>query len=142
MNAWLTRLLMGALLIGLFAAPAGAAPTVKDEGKLFSEAAKEQANKVIADIEREFKKDVFIEAYIKVPPERAERWGKDRKDSGSRGRFFKEWAEDRFRSHGTNGILLLLYREAPRSYFVEVVVGPATLKHDFTEEDAKALRYN
>ena len=142
MNAWMTRLLTAGLVFGLLAAPAGAAPTVKDEGHFFSDVAKEQANKVIAEIEHDFKKDVFIEAYTKVPPEKAERWQRDRKDAGSRGRFFKEWAEERFKSHGTNGILVLLYREAAKSYFVEVVVGPNTLKKDFLEEDAKALQHN
>ena len=40
MNAWLTRLLTAALVLGLAPVPAAAAPTVKDEAKLFSDAAK------------------------------------------------------------------------------------------------------
>src|SRR5262245_16444157 len=97
MNAWMTRLTLAALVIGLAVTPAAAAPTVKDDGKLFSNTAKEKANALIADIAREFKKEVFVEAYNRPPADRAAEWNNNKSNREFVGKFFREWAERRFR---------------------------------------------
>ena len=40
-----------------------AASTVKDEGNLFSAPAKQEANRILADIEQHLKKEIHVEAY-------------------------------------------------------------------------------
>src|SRR5581483_10766945 len=67
MNAWLAKLLPAALLLALAAAPSPAAPTVKDDGNLFSEQTEKEANAIIADIQRRFNKEVHVETYNKPP---------------------------------------------------------------------------
>src|SRR5437763_5647514 len=113
MSAWLARLLPAVFVLGL-AAPVSAAepPTVKDDGNLFSELAKKEANGIIADIEKRFKKDVRVEAYNKPPADRADEFEKNRRDLAFRRRFFKEWADRRMQETGTNGLLLLIFQDA------------------------------
>src|SRR5438874_9009954 len=102
MFAWLTRLLPAVLLLGLVAAPAPAASTVRDEGNLFSAQAKQEANPVLADIEQHLKKEVHVEAYSKPPADKAAEFEKVKRDPQRLGEFFREWARERFRSTGTN----------------------------------------
>src|SRR5436305_5562806 len=127
MFAWLTRLLPAVLLLGLVAAPAPAASTVKDEGNLFSAPAKQEANRILADIEQHLKKEIHVEAYNKPPADKAADFEKVKANKDRLGDFFREWARDRFRSTGTNGILILAYRESPAAYYVQVEVGQETL---------------
>src|SRR4051812_28863153 len=118
MSAWLVKLLPAVALVGWLAGPAPAAPpTVKDEGGLFTEKTERDANAIIADIDRQFKKEVHVEAYNKPPANRAADWTKNRQDKTFRERFFRQWAEERFRATGTNGILILMYRESPKGYY-------------------------
>src|SRR5262245_1306118 len=138
MNAWLTRLLMAGLVVGLLATTAGAAPTVKDEGKLFSDAAKEQANRLIAEIGREHKKDVVIEGYNKPPANKAAEWAKNKGNKSFVSQFFADWAKERFRALGTNGIYILIFRQDP-GFRVYVEVGPETLRKEFRDEDMREL---
>src|SRR5262249_8549680 len=95
MNAWLAKLLPAAAFLALAAAPAPAAPTIKDEGHLFSDRAKDRGNALIADIEREFKKEVHVEAYNKPPANKAEEFAKNKGDAAFRDRFFRQWADER-----------------------------------------------
>src|SRR5262245_35124542 len=120
MNAWLTKLLPAALLLGLAAAPAPAAPTVKDEGNLVSEKTEQEANAIIADIQKQFKKEVHVEAYNKPPANKADEFQKRKGDKAYREQFFRTWVQERFQATKTNGLLILIYRESPRGYYVEI----------------------
>src|SRR5438045_2474704 len=120
MTAWLVKLLPAVAVLGLAAAPAPAVepPAVKDDGQLFTDRAEKDANAIIADIERRFKKDVRVEGYNQPPADKADDFQKHKKDKGYAGRFFKNWAEERLRATGTNGVLILIYRDKD-GYFAE-----------------------
>src|SRR5207302_8241806 len=127
MSAWLARLLPAVMLFALSAAPAPAAPpTVKDEGKLFSERAVKEANAIIADIDKQYHKEVHVEAHNKVPPAKADEFNRNKTDPAFRARFFRAWASERFTATGTNGVFVLIYKESPRGYYVKVDVGEKT----------------
>src|SRR5258708_11201297 len=113
MSAWVSRLLPAVILVALSraAAPAAAPPKVEDHGKLFSEGAIKEANDIIADIERRFKKDVRVEAYSEPPAAKAAEFQQHKKERAFRDRFFKAWAEERMKATGTNGVLILFYRD-------------------------------
>src|SRR5581483_4104489 len=142
MPAWLVKLLPAIALIGLMSAPAPAAdaPKVLDEGHLFSDQAKKEADQIIADIARQDKKEVRVEAYSKPPADKVAEFNEKKKDADFRKRFFRDWAEERFRATGTNGVLVLMYRENERGYFTEVVVGQQTLRKDFQKADEQELQ--
>jgi hypothetical protein len=139
MFAWLTRLLPAVLLLGLVAAPAPAASTVKDEGKLFSAQAKQEANRILADVEQHLKKEVHVEAYNKPPADKAAEFERIKRDPKRHGEFFREWAGERFRATGTNGILILVFRESRDGYYVQVDVGQETTRQLFPADDHRRL---
>ena len=68
---------------------------------MFSDAAKEQANRIISEIHNQFKKDVFVEAYTKPPDDKKSEWDKNKSSPSNRKRFFEVWAEQRFRALGS-----------------------------------------
>jgi len=88
MNAWLAKLLPAALLLALAVSPAAAAPTVKDEGNLFSADIKEEANRIIADIEKRTNKQVRVEAYNQPPADKAQEFNQKKTNREFRQRFF------------------------------------------------------
>src|SRR4051812_14030711 len=121
MSDWLGKLLPAVAPGGLLAGPApAAAPPAQAKGGGFNETTEKSANAIIADIFRRFKKEVYVEAYNKPPADRAADWAKNKHEKAFRERFFRQWAEERFRATGANGIFVLVYRESPRGYFIRV----------------------
>jgi hypothetical protein len=111
---------------------AGAPRTVNDEAKLFSEAAKEKANKEIAEIKRRYRKDLLIETLARPKGGAAAKLSKD-----ERAKFFTRFADERARAARVDGIYALISVE-PR--YVEVVSGEATRRKGiFTDENDLAL---
>ena len=123
MLARLTGLLPALALVAATAASAAPPPKVLDEGKLFSERAIKEANEIIADIERKFKKDVRVEAYSVPPAAKAAEFQQHKREPGFRTRFFTTWEADRMRATGNNGVFVLVYQDKA-IYFVEIDVGP------------------
>ena len=95
---------------------------------MFSPQAIQEANKIIADVYRRFKKEIHVEAYNKVPAAKADEFKHKRKDRAYRDRFFRAWADQRFATTGSNGVFVLMYRESTRGFYVQVVPGRNTAK--------------
>ncbi len=137
MTARFPRLLAAAMLLGFFAAAASAAPPkVKDEAKLFNDETVREANALMATIDKEYKREVVVETFKAPPAARKAEWDKNKRDSTFVRRFFRDWADERFRANGVNGVYVLMYRESPRGYQVVVHSGEKTKQKDFTDQDA------
>src|ERR1700761_5839385 len=98
MSGTVCRALGAAVLLGWLAVTspvpaAGVAPVIKDDGKFFSDKARAEADKKVKEIYRDFGKDLLIETFAAVPPDKAK--DVDLKDREARTRFFQEWARDR-----------------------------------------------
>jgi uncharacterized protein len=92
---------------------------IKDEGKFFSEKAVREAESVIADIQKKYKKDVIIETFAK------------KKDDVT----VSDWAKQRARERNVNGVYVLICKEPPA---MQVDTGGETAKKVFTHDDARA----
>jgi uncharacterized membrane protein YgcG len=129
--------LAAALLGWLVAvAPVSAAvpPVIKDDAKFFSDKARTEADAKIKEIYRDFHKDLFIETLPSVPPDKAK--DVNLKDRSARERFFEEWARERFRNAGVNGIYVLICKDPPH---IQVEVGNETREKAFTVKDRDEL---
>lgn len=136
MTAPLSRLLTAATFLGLWAAAAPAAPPkIKDDGKLFNEVTLREADTKTAEIHKDFKREVVVETFKAPPADRKSTWDKNKRDETFVRRFFRDWADERFRANGVNGVYILMYRESPRGYQVVVRSGEQTKRKDFTDED-------
>lgn len=118
------------------AAPVSAAvaPVIKDDGKFFSDEAREKADRKIKEIYREYNKDLLIETFPEVPADRAK--DVDLKDKAARDTFFEEWAKDRAHEAEVNGIYVLICKTPPH---LQVLVGNETQKRAFTRKDRDEL---
>jgi uncharacterized membrane protein YgcG len=110
------------------------APQIKDDGKFFTDEAREKADKEIREIHREFGKDFLIETFATVPADLAK--DADLKDKDARNRFFEKWARERARGADVNGIYVLICKEPAH---LQVEVGNETQKKAFTTEDRNEL---
>jgi uncharacterized membrane protein YgcG len=106
-------------------------PPVKDGAKMFTKEGLEKADKMIKEIYRKFKKDVVVETYAEVPADLA----KKLEDKGEKA-FFAEWASQRAKELGVNGIYLLVSKK-PRYLYIEI--DGATRKKAFTSADRKTM---
>src|SRR6188508_25345 len=139
MLRWCQLGLPTVMLTGLIAGSAHAAPAIKDDGKLFSDSAKQQADAIIAEIHRDFKRTVHIEAYKEPPADRKDEWSKNKTNGEFRRRFFRLWAEERGRATKSD-VFILCYAESLRGWFVQVESSNATKARDFKEEDEDEVR--
>jgi uncharacterized membrane protein YgcG len=119
----LRRCRMAAVLAGwlALAGPAAAVfpPPVKDEAKFFSAEALERANKKIRQLYTDFACDVVVETVPAVPADMEAKY----KELG-RDKFFLQWAGNRARELGVNGVYVLVCKSPGR---VEVFLnGPAS----------------
>ena len=125
---------VGAALALFLAAglPSPAKAQVRDNGKFFSPEAVTRANQTTDRIKREYNKNLVVETYDSVPSNlqaEYDRLGKDR--------FYSEWVNDRGRSLGINGVMVLITRNPGR---VQVGVGRETREAEFTLRDRDELR--
>lgn len=128
------RLAVLAVLAGWLAAagPAGAvSPEVKDQANFFSADAVKRANEVIKEIRQRHKKDLLVETHLK-PPEGREPGA----DAKARERFFTDWAVDRARTAGVDGVYVLICKEPS---YLRIAVGNETRKKAFTDADRDRL---
>ncbi len=111
--------------------PAAAAFKVKDDGKFFSKDAIDKANDKIAQIKRDYNKDLAIETYESVPED-------DRAEAKKEGRkYFAAWAKRRYKSLDVGGIYVLLVKD-PRT--IEINSGTRTDLKAFTARERKEAR--
>ena len=127
------RLLAPALVLTwlLAAGPARAlTPEVKDHADLFKPETIAEANKILRDIERQHRVDLLVETFEKPPA------GREVDASKDKARFFSQWALQRFRESGVNGIYVLICQNPAH---VQVEVGNETIKKKFTLENRDQL---
>src|SRR5262245_51316480 len=126
-----SRVLTATLLLGLLSLGRAQAAVVdvRDEAHFFSADAVAQANETIKEIKQRYKKDLLIETVRHVPEDKKDEANSS--DEKVKGRFFANWAIQRARSEGVNGIYVLITREPGH---VEVAVGNETHKVFSNEE--------
>jgi uncharacterized membrane protein YgcG len=116
--------LTATFLLGLlgFGGPVQAATAeVRDEANFFSADAQTRAEKIIKEIGQRYKKDLLIETMRQVPADKREEANSS--DEKAKRRFFANWAIQRARAEGLNGIYVLITREPGH---VEIAVGNQT----------------
>src|SRR5437868_2470306 len=111
-------------------APA-AAPEVKDGAGYFKPETVKQANDMIRDIEKRYRKDLLIETFAHAPA------GMEEKAKAADHRqFFHNWARKRASDSAINGIYILICKEPP---YIQPEIGTETLKRDFTKANRDHL---
>src|SRR5262245_34211378 len=118
------RVLTATLLLGLLSLGGraqAAIAEVRDEAHFFSADAVAQANEIIKEIKQRYKKDLLIETVGHVPDNKRDEANSS--DAKVKGHFFANWAIERARMEGVNGIYVLITREPGH---VEVAVGNQT----------------
>jgi len=125
-----------ALILTLFVAAAALTSTpawaqVQDQAGFFSADAVTRATQTIDRIKREHGKDLRFETYPGVPSNLQsdfQRLGKEQ--------FYEQWAQDRGKALGLDGMLVLITREPPR---IQIQVGRATRERAFTQANRQEL---
>ncbi len=112
-----------------------AAARVRDGAGWFSPAARDRADALVRETRRRHKKDVIVETYAAVPADRAK--GVNLGDGEARGKFFVEWARDRLKARGGDGVLVLICKEPE---YLQVEAGAETGKTAFVQADADKVR--
>src|SRR6201999_3806156 len=106
---------------------------VRDDAGFFTPETVSQANEVVREIKQDSKKDLLIETFGHVPE--SKRHEATSHDPKVRARCFAQWAEERARDEGLNGIYVLITREPGH---VEVAVGNHT-RAVFPDEERHRL---
>ncbi|HEV3340771.1 MAG TPA: TPM domain-containing protein [Pirellulales bacterium] len=130
------RTLAALVLLGLLGS-ASRAPAltaeVRDEAGFFKPETVTQANEVIKEVKQRSKKDLLIETVDHAT--KGKRQEATSHDPDVRARYFADWADERAREEGVNGIYVLITREPGH---VEVAVGNHT-RAVFTNKDRHEL---
>jgi uncharacterized membrane protein YgcG len=127
---WLTLLAFcAALSLAAAASPAG---TIVDNAHIFSPSAVDQAQHSIDQIRIRHQKDLNVETIASLPADQQDALKAQGKDA-----FFEQWARQRAKAMGTNGVYVLICMD-PRHLQVEV--GNRTETREFTTADRDALR--
>jgi hypothetical protein len=136
MLARVHSILLAAGVALLAAAPAVAVtPRVKDEARFFSADTVQKADRVIREIKDGSGKDLLIETFPTVPDDHADKV--KHMDRSERERFFEEWARERARREGVDGVYVLICKEPGH---VQVEVGNETRRRAFPVENRDHLR--
>ncbi len=111
-------------------------PMVKDGGGFFTPETLTKANQEIANIQKQYKKDLLIETFATVPTDKVDAVKK--MTPKERTRFFQGWANERARAERVEGIYILISKEPAH---LQIEVGHETEKRAFkVPDDVKRLR--
>src|SRR4051794_14289712 len=94
------------LLVTSSASAQSATSGVRDNAKFFSSPAIDEVAQPIRDIKDRFAKDLLIETFVSVPDEMKASFDPNDKDA-----FFSNWATERARAAGVNGVYVLICRD-------------------------------
>jgi len=125
-------LLAGILLDAHVCSAAGSG--VLDNGGFFSEQAKSDAGKVIAEVERTLHKDIAIETFREIPGNL--KAGVNVQDKTALNHLFQQWAEKQAKEKRVNGVYVFLVKEPAH---LQAVVGNDTQRLAFTLKDRDSL---
>jgi hypothetical protein len=103
-----------------------------DDAHIFSSGAVAQAQQVIDQIRSTHQKDLNVESIASVPADQ-----QDALKAQGKAVFFEQWARERAKAMGTNGVYVLICMD-PRHLQVEV--GNRTETREFTAADRDGLR--
>jgi uncharacterized membrane protein YgcG len=118
---------VGALLCSWLTDGARASsPSIRDEARLFSPAARREADAQIASIRNDYRVHVRIDTYPAVSW--FARLTRDFQDLKTRNRYFTEWARRNAQSVGPDGIYVLVCKD-PDPIHVEVITGRGVLPY-------------
>ena len=120
----------------VFAAASSRATPVylQDNGAFFSDRAKAEAARNIAELESSVRKDLAVETFQELPADLKR--GASPDDKAAMNRVLEQWAVQQARAKGINGVYILLVRVPSH---LQVVVGNDTQKKAFTLRDRDAL---
>jgi len=107
---------------------------IQDNGGFFSESAKAEASRSIANLEQKLHKEVFVQTFPGLPAD-VQR-GVDLQDKAATARAIGQWALKEFKSSEVNGVYILLVKSPAH---LEVEVGTDTQKQAFTLRDRGTL---
>lgn len=128
-------------LLALFLLPAPSwarLPKIKDHARLFTAAGIEQAEELLQEIKQQYRKDVIVESFNKVPLHR-DPWRKFSKmDAAARDQFLRDWA--RRDVPGLEGVCVLVYDDPPLRRVQSSVGREVRRQNAFTNADAKELQ--
>jgi uncharacterized protein len=132
------RRLIALVVVGLVGSASRASALtaeVRDEAGFFKPETVTEANEVIKEIKQRSKRDLLIDTVGHV--EKGKRQEATSHDPDVKARYFADWAEERARDAGVNGIYVLITRDPAH---VEVVVGnhtrevfPKSDRHELTQ---------
>src|SRR6266566_1339303 len=120
-----------AWLLAAGSASAALTPEVKDDAGIFKKETIKQANEEIKQLKDLYKKDLLIETYKEIPADKKASYSEE-----SKNRFFQQWALERAKSAGVNGVYVMICMSPPH---LQVEVGHETQKKAFTTEDRDEL---
>jgi uncharacterized membrane protein YgcG len=120
------------IVLTLFCASQSALAQINDNAKLFSDTAKQEAEKSIQQMRDKFKHTLLIETFPKIPADKQAKYDPEKK-----AQFFEEWATERGKALGVNGVVLLVCME-PR-HFVFVAGNKTQESGLFTKEDIQGM---
>ena len=121
------------LVLGTAVSHAGSGGVV-DNGAFFSEQAKSDAVKAIAEMERTLKKGVLIETFKEIPAD--VKASVNAQDKAAMSNMYDQWAKKQAKQHGVNGVYVLLVKSPAH---LQAEVGTETQQLAFTMKDRAAL---
>ena len=107
---------------------------IRDNAAFFSDTAKTEASRQIAEIGARFKREVVIETFQSVPDDLKQ--GVNLQDRAAQNRLFEQWALRQARQLRVNGVYILISKEPAH---LQVLVGNETQKSLFQLSDRDAL---
>jgi len=107
---------------------------IRDNGAFFSDTAKAEASRQMAEIGARFKREVVVETFKSVPDDLKQ--GVNLQDRAAQNRLFEQWALRKARDLKVNGVYILLSKEPSH---LQVLVGNETQKSLFQPRDRDAL---
>ena len=125
--------ILAVIFLGTAAGRAGSGGVV-DNGAFFSEQAKSDAVKVIAEMERTLKRGVLIETFKEIPAD--VKTGVNLQDKPATSQMYDQWARKQAKQHGVNGVYVLIVKSPSH---LQTEVGTETQQLAFTMKDRTAL---
>ncbi len=125
--------ILAMLFLGTALCRAGSGGVI-DNGAFFSEQAKSDAVKVIAEMERTLRKGLLIETFKEIPEN--VKAGVKTDDKAAMSKMYDQWAVKQAKQHGVNGVYVLIVKSPPH---LQAEVGTDTQQQAFTMKDRAAL---
>src|SRR5579862_1199072 len=102
------------LLLAVSHAPALALEPIVDRVGLFSSAARQDATKMVREIQNRFQLDLRIVTYPRIEPDEIRQRYHQAKGQIAREQSLEEWAEKQAALAGVNGVYILICQDPPR----------------------------